>query len=230
MGTNLNLPFCEMTFDEKRQNQKVIKSLNVLTESERIDRLWSMDDILLWDLWRLDYKDALTVLFKKYHRQIVIRIYKRCHEKMNVSLAEIQDAFSEFMEKVLNGKYKDEPIRKNFEAFSIYYILYLVRTKAHKKKTNPTVSFGKNGHGDRILQHHMSFEKKIDFGSVLDCIPLISNKLYRNLVYLILIMGYNAKDLIVVFGKRERAYDKKYRAMEAFKKVLKQEGLWEELK
>ena len=65
-----------------------------------------MDDILLWDLWRLDYKDALTVLFKKYHRQIVIRIYKRCHEKMNVSLAEIQDAFSEFMEKVLNGKYK----------------------------------------------------------------------------------------------------------------------------
>lgn len=219
-----------MTFEEINRNKQIIQFLNRLPESERKNRLWEMSDTDLWDLWRLECKDALIVLFKKYHRLILIRIYKRCHEKYGISLAEVQDAFSEFTEKILNGKYKNEALRKNFEAFSIYHTVFLIRTKIKKKAAHPTVSFEKNELKERRFGHRLNVEKTMDFGKILDCIPLISNNLYRNIIYLVLVLGYNVKDLVPLFGKRERAYDKKYRAMEAFKKILKREGLWEELK
>lgn len=219
-----------MTTSEKKELQNLIESLRFCSEAEQREMLWVLSDTQLWDLWRLGFKEALIVLYKKYHRLVVIRIYKRYHDKMDISLVLIEDAFSEFMEKILNGKYKNEPLRKNFEAFSTYHTVFLVRKKVQKNRNKRIGSFENNGVDMPFSQQHLLIEKGLDFGKVLDCIPLISNRLYRNLVYSIFIMGYTVADLIPVFGERNRAYDKKYRAMEAFKKVLKKEGLWEELK
>ena len=219
-----------MDFEQIKSYRQTIQFLDALPEGKRQEKLLDLDDQTLWDLWRLDYKNALIVLYKKYHRLVVIRLYKRFHQNGNISLQEVQDSFSEWMEKILNGKYKDEPLKKNFEAFAIYYTQFLIRKKIQRKGTNPTVSFEKDGVGERSFQYQLRVEKNMDFGKILDCIPLISNSLYRNLVYSIFIMGYTVSDLIPLFGKRDLAYDKKYRAMEAFKKILKREGLWEELK
>ena len=209
--------------------KKELKSLNRLSKDEQLVRLWECNDLILWDFWRLGSKEALITLYKKHHKTIIIRIYRRTHEYYKLTLVEVQDAFSEFMEKILSGKYKSEALRVNFEAFAIYHTIFLIRTKAKKKLRYPIISIEKTEIEQFSKESIQRVERGIDFSKVIDCIPLISNQLYRKVIYLILVLGYNSKDLVPFFGKPELAYDKRYRALIAFRKILKKEGLWQEL-
>ncbi len=209
--------------------KKAIAELQVIPKAERLLYLLDKEDKLLWNMWRLDCQEALMALYTKRHQTIIIRTYRRTYERFQLSLSEVQDAFSEFMEKILAGKYKQVALKKNFEAFAIYHTIFLIRTKAKRKTLYPVISFERAAYDEACSTSYLRVEKSMDFSKVIDCIPLISNHLYRSLVYLIIILGYNSKDLIPLFEKPELAYDKRYRALTAFKKVLKKEGLWEEM-
>ena len=77
---------------------------------------------------------------------------------------------------------------------------------------------------------HLRVEEKMDIRKIIDLIPMISNKVYRKILWLVFILGYNSRDLAEIFGQREKAYDKRSRAMKAFRNLLEREGYLEELR
>ena len=190
--------------------------------------LSDQDDGVLWYLYQHGLEDALAVLFKKYHRQVIVLAYHRSQKHGSFSLAFVKDAFGDFLENVLAGQYQSEPIKKNFTAFAVHHLMYLVRSKARLAENS------KVGKLDECTKPtsspHLRVEEKMDFGKVVDLIPQVTNKVYRKVLWLILILGYNSSDLTQVFGQREKAYDKRSRAIKAFRAVLEREGILDELR
>lgn len=209
--------------------RQLLADWDYLSGSDLQEQLLSLDDKELWYLFQKEKEAALGILYKRHYQYILIRLYKRSNDWTKVSLEEAQEVFAEFMERVLNGKFKGTDLKKNFPAFAIYYSTFLLRSRRKQTNRYPIVAFENDTHTKELYAHHLHIEKKLDWQKVIDCIPKLSNKLYRKIVYLVLVMGYNSKDFIPVFGKRAMAYDKKYRAMEAFKKILKEDGIWQEL-
>ncbi len=204
--------------------------LTDMPKQKAFDVLHTLDDNLLWQLYRSGLEDGLVVLFRKYHRQIVVLVYNKLKGNGNVRLAQVQDGFGDFIERVLAGRYPDERLEKNFTAFSVHHLSYLVRSKM-KLVANKRV-----GHLDepavlhKLIAPDFCVEEKIDLGKVIDFIPKISNAAYRMVLYLVFILGYNSSDLVEIFGQREKAYSKRSRALKAFRILLEKEGLLDELR
>ena len=191
--------------------------------------LSDQDDGVLWSLYQHGNEDALTILFKKYHRQIVVLVYHRSQQHGNISLAAVKDAFGDFIEKILSGDYQNEALKKNFIAFAIHHLLFIVRSKA-RLVANSRVGSLQEMDVVSSSSSHLRVEQKMDIGKVIDLIPMVTNKVYRKVLWLVFIMGYNSSDLIQVFGQREKAYDKRSRAMKTFRDLLDKEGILEELR
>ena len=189
-----------------------------------------MDDTVLWQLYKKGYKDALVTLFKKYHRQIKVLVYGKLHSNENISMSLVQDAFGDFVEMILAGRYANEDIKKNFTAFSVHHLSLLVRSRA-RLTANSKINRLTDSHSIlKPVYAHLRVEEKMDLNKVIDLIPNITNKVYRMVLWLMFVLGYNSRDLTDVFGQREKAYDKKSRAMKALRDLLKREGILEELR
>ena len=57
----------------------------------------------------------------------------------------------------------------------------------------------------------------------------MTNRVYRMVLYLVFVHGYDSQDLALDFWKPELAQNKRYRAMQAFRKQLQRQGIWDEL-
>lgn len=220
-----------MDFQNNHHIETLLAELRNLNQQAAMERLSGLDDQVLWLLYKSGFEDALVLLFKKYHRQIIVLVYGKLNAKGEVRLELVQDAFGDFLERVLAGQYQAEEIKKNFTAFSVHHLSYLVRSrlrltancKMQALDESATNSFSE-------FRPHLKVEERIDFRKVVDLIPRVSNKVYRKVLWLILILGYSSQDLTEVFGQREKAYDKRSRAIKAFREVLDKEGLLEELR
>ncbi len=208
----------------------ILAELNNLNKQAAIERLSEMDDTVIWNLYKEGCSDALVTLFKKYHRQIVVLVYRRLRSNENISLAMVQDAFSDFLEMILSGQFSAEEIEKNFTAFSVHHLSYLVRSRARLSVNCKVQELGIRQSNLKTVDPHLRVEEKMDMNKVIDLIPNITNRVYRMVLWLVFILGYNSQDLTQVFGQREKAYDKRSRAMKAFREMLKREGILEELR
>lgn len=220
-----------MDFQKNNHIETLLAELRNLNQPAATERLSDMDDQLLWSLFKNGCEDALVLLFKKYHRQIIVLVYGKLNAKGAVRLELVQDAFGDFLERVLAGQYQAEEIKKNFTAFSVHHLTYLVRSRLRLTancKMQTLDESSTNGYSE--FRPHLRVEERIDFRKVIDLIPRVPNKVYRKVLWLILILGYSSQDLAEVFGQREKAYDKRSRAIKAFREVLDKEGLLEELR
>ncbi|HFA50701.1 MAG TPA: hypothetical protein ENJ95_16965 [Bacteroidetes bacterium] len=219
-----------MEFSFSNTYDSELAELEKLGKTERISVLAEMGDDRLWALFRLGSEEALIVLFKKYHRQTIILVYKRMNGSGSVNLQMVEDVFGAFVERVLDGHYHQQELKKNFLAFSIHQVCFLLRSQL-KLAANSRVGGLDEKH---VLQkkaaNHLRVVEAMDFQKIIDLIPLVSNKVYRKVLCLIFLLGYNSKDLAEVFGQREKAYDKRSRAMLAFRKILEKEGILKELR
>lgn len=193
--------------------------------------LSAQDDKTLWSLYQEGHEEALVLLFKKYHRQILVLVYNRLNKNGEVRLEVVKDCFGDFLEQILAGAYQSESIKKNFISFSVHHLSFLVRSKM-KLTVNSKISRMNVVDEKRLTQanSHLRVEEKMDMRKLIDMIPKISNKVYRKVLWLIFILGYNSKDFTEIFGQREKAYDKRSRAMKAFRDLLEREGYLEELR
>lgn len=210
--------------------EKLQEELRCLDKQQAILRLRCLDDVSLWELYKLGNEIALVILFKKYNRHAMLLVYKRLNDSQGIRWAQVEDATADFMERILAGKYKDVALKKNFLAFMVQYVTGLAKDKL-KLATNSKVQRLDMGTMDlRYSSNYLRVEDKIDLKKVIDFIPKIPNHAYRMVLYLVFILGYNSNDLTEVFGKREKAYDKRSRAMKAFRLVLEKEGILDELR
>lgn len=220
-----------MDFKNNDHIETLLAELRNLNPQAAMERLSDMDDQLLWLLYKSGFEDALVLLFKKYHRQIIVLVYGKLNAKGEVRLELVQDAYSDFLERVLAGQYHGEEIKKNFTAFSVHHLTYIVRSKmrltANCKVQALDESTSLNSEEQRP---HLRVEERIDFRKVINLIPRVSNKIYRNVLRLILIHGYSSQDLTEFFGQREKAYNNRSRAIKALREVLEKEGLLDELR
>lgn len=207
----------------------LFEKVEKLNKQEAMILLSDMDDGSLWSLYQLGCEHALVILFKKYYRPVIILVYNRLHKNEWITFSLVQESFSDFIEQVLIGKYQGEPLKKNFTAFAIHHLSFIVRSKA-RLVVNSRVGGLIGTEVKPSISPHLKVEQSMDFRKVIDFIPRVSNNVYRMVLYLVFVMGYNSKDLIEVFGKRERAYDKRSRAIKAFRKLLEREGMLEELR
>ena len=218
----------EFTFSNSYDSE--LAELEKLGKCERMSALSEMGDDRLWAMFRLGCEEALIVLFKKYHRQTIVLVYKRMNGSGSVNLQMVEDVFGAFVERVLDGHYHQQELKKNFLAFSIHQVCFLLRSQL-KLAANSRVGGLDEKH---VLQktgnNHLRVEESIDFRKVIDYIPSVSNKVYRKVLCLTFLLGYNSKDLAEVFGQREKAYDKRSRAILAFRKILEKEGILDELR
>lgn len=208
--------------------KKISDRMATLSEQAQIRELWDLDDQVLWALHRQGSKSALTVLFRKYNRHIIVFAYQKMNAETGAGLEDIQDAFGEFVERILAGQYEKD-LQANFTAFGVHHLSFLIRGKMRtlrrrERLRRELVSSSENdGQWPKIGEH-------LDLGRVIDCIPSVANRMYRMVLYLMFVQGYDSHDLTLVFGKAEMAHDKRYRAMQAFRKQLQREGILEELK
>lgn len=200
-----------------------------LGAQERIRQLWNQEDGVLWGLFQLGCKEALIVLFRKYHRHIVILVYKKMNAETGANLLDIEDAFSDFLEQILDGKY-EEGLRKNFVAFAVHNLSFLLRAHARTTQRRAALRLEHSSNFEKSTRSHLKLEHRLDLVRVIDLIPKVTNKVYRMVLYLVFILGYSSGDLVEVFGKKERAYDKRSRAMKAFRELLEREGILQELR
>ncbi len=219
-----------MEFSSDNNLEALCDSFKGMTKQKAFVVLHELDDNQLWQLYKSGLEDGLVMLFRKYHRQIVVLVYKKLNANGDVKLGQVQDGFGDFIEQVLAGRYSDEVLKKNFTAFSVHHLSYLVRSKmklavnTRVERLNESTDF----HNHSAPGLHV--EEKIDFSKVVDFIPKISNAAYRMVLYLVFIMGYNSKDLIEIFGQREKAYNNRSRALKAFRVLLEKEGVLDELR
>ncbi len=219
-----------MDFYSNSHILSLLAELRNLNQPVVKERLSNMEDQVLWSLFKCGMEEALTVLFKKYHRQIIVIVYGKFNASGRVNLSLVQDAFGDFLERVLAGQYHAEEIKKNFTAFSVHHLSYIVRSRSRLTANSKMQVLDESLSPDTLLHPHLRVEEKIDFRKVIDMIPKVSNRVYRKVLWLVIILGYSSQDLAKVFGKRERAYDKRSRAIKAFREVLDKEGLLEELR
>ncbi|MEO1258108.1 MAG: hypothetical protein AAFZ15_04900 [Bacteroidota bacterium] len=213
------------------------KDLGVLTaQLKRADRqktrvlLSEQDDQTLWSLFKEGHLEALEILFKKYHRQVLVLTYNRLNANGDVSLAQVKDGLGDLLEKMLLGRYQSEHIKKNFTAFAVHHLSFLVRSKMRLTANSKVDGLAVVEHGLTYSTPHLRVEEKMDIRKIIDLIPMITNRVYRNVLWLVFILGYNSRDLTEIFGQREKAYDKRSRAMKAFRNLLEREGYLEELR
>ena len=192
--------------------------------------LAEQDDNTLWSLFQQGHIEALELLFKKYHRQVLVLVYHRLNTNGEVSLSQIKDGLGDLLEKILMGQYQSEPIKKDFTAFAVHHLSYLVRSKMRLVANSRVERLDTVGKRMGFISPHLQVEEKMDIRKVIDLIPRISNKVYRKVLWLIFVLGYNSGDLTEIFGQREKAYDKRSRAMKAFRNLLEREGYLEELR
>jgi DNA-directed RNA polymerase specialized sigma24 family protein len=196
---------------------------------ERVQMLSSADDQELWSLFRQGCREALVVLFQRHHREIVVRVYHKKLDTGPVRLADVQDAFGDFVEKILAGKYDEVELKKDFAAFAVHHLFYLLKDRLKTAIRRESI---RKERLERLVKSdnaHLRMEHDFDFNKVINLIPKIGNRVYRMVLYLIFIEGYNSQDLSGVFGKPSLAYDKRSRAMKAFRNLLLKEGILEEL-
>ena len=192
--------------------------------------LKSENDQMLWSLFCLGCREALVLLFKKYHRAIVVRVYQKKMDEGGVRLAEVQDAFGDFVEKLLVGKFAGIELKKDFTAFAVHHISFLLKDRMKTRFRRQQIRKEKLARLIRNDNAYLRVEDEFDLNKVIDLIPKIGNRVYRMVLYLIFIEGYNSQDLSGVFGKNSLAYDKRSRAMKAFRTLLLKEGILEELR
>lgn len=213
------LPYCE----------RLKLSLDKCSENEQKQLLLEEGDIVLWTLFHMGNKRSLSILFRRHHKQIVLKVYQK-RSTSNFRLADVQDAFGDFVEQVLAGKFKDIEIRKDFPAFASHHISFLLKERAKKIARRMALREQKQIAVHQKEEPQRQVEDMHDFHRVLDFIPKIGNRVYRMVLYLVLVEGYNSQDLTGVFGKANLAYDKKSRAIKAFRQLLSKDGIMDELK
>ena len=208
----------------------LLDEINSLSKQKSLGLLSEMDDRTLWSLYRKGSKEALHVLYQKYHRQIEVLVYNRLQANENITFHLVQESFSDFIDKVLEGEYNGHELKKNFMAFGIHCTSLIAKSKA-RLAVNSKVS---GLHVLRLVEDEIGLRTKmdesIDLQTIINLIPNISNNVYRRVLNLIFKNGYTSKDLTEVFGKREKAYDNRSRALKAFRELLEKEGILDELR
>lgn len=218
------------------ENSKNPAPVNLLSKveasspQERITLLTGEDDQLLWSFFRHGISEALVVLFRKHHREIVMRVYQKRMDEGSVRLADVQDAFGDFVEKILAGKFKGIELKKDFSAFAVHHISFLLKDRMKTSFRRQSIRKERLAGLVKNDDAHLKMENDFDLNKVINLIPKIGNRVYRMVLYLIFIEGYNSQDLSGIFGKSSLAYDKRSRAMKAFRSLLLKEGILEELR
>ena len=210
--------------------KKLLVQLENRSAQERLRLLSGEDDPMLWALFGQGCREGLILLFRKHHRQIVAQVYLKRKAEGMVSLDDVKDVFSDFVEQVLAGKFAKIELKKDFPSFAVCHLSFLLKDRAKTILRRKLLMEKQSGFFEKNTNPHQRVEEAFDLGRVIDFIPQIGNRVYRMVLYLIFIEGYNSQDFFGLFGKPKLAYDKRSRAMKAFRELLEKNGILEELR
>lgn len=198
-------------------------------ENQILPLLSAEDDRVLWTIYQSGHRQALSLLFRRHHRQIVVWVYQNRKADGAVRLADVQDAFGDFVEQILSGKFAELELKKDFPSFACRHITFLLQDRVKKKMRREALRENQKAQLDHRTDPHRRVEAVHDYHRIIDCIPKIGNKVYRMVLYLVFVEGYDSQDLSGLFGKSALAYDKKSRAIKAFRELLEKNGILQEL-
>lgn len=190
----------------------------------------STSDSMLWKAYQNGQPNALGFLLQRHQGRILTALYSIIHKNIDASpsLEDIKDAIQEMAHRMLEDQEKHTKINlQDFPSWAIQYTLNIWRNARSKRHNRQRILREKlipdtPSSYEMDLLIHIQYDRQ----AYIDAIQLMKNNTYRQLIFLLLFEQYDSAELAEHFKQSSNwVYDKKYRALKAYREVLRRSGL-----